>query len=656
MTDRALLATLGLCLAACSAEPQPAGEVSGPLETVPIQHVRLLDGPFKEAQDRNLQYVLAMDPDRLLAPYLVEAGLEPRATHYGNWEGSGLNGHMGGHYLTALSLAWAATGRQDVRDRLDYMLNELQRTQDANGDGYLGGVPDGGTLWRQIAAGDIRADLFALNDRWVPWYNLHKIFAGLRDAWRYADSQQARTLLVGLADWAAEIVSGLSDEQIQAMLEAEHGGMNEVLADVAAITGDERYLELAERFSHREILEPLLASRDRLDGLHANTQIPKVVGFGRIAEVGDRPEWRRAAEFFWATVVGRRTVAFGGNSVREHFHAADDFEPMIRDVEGPETCNTYNMLRLTRLLYQAAPDLKYVDYYERALYNHILASQDPATGGLVYFTPARPQHYRVYSRVHEAMWCCVGSGIENHFKYGELVYARDDDDLVVNLYIPSRIDWPERGLSLRQETDFPDRPATRLVFESDTDTGLQIRYPSWAAAEGATVRINGELHEVSAAPGSYIPLRRDWKKGDVVSLELPMTAHTEGLPDGSDYLAILYGPIVLSAETTPFEDETLDFYADDSRMGHIPSGAMCPLPRSPILVSASTDDIAKRIERVDDGELRFRFSGMIEPDAYSNTELVPFFRVHHSRYMLYWPYSTPEALELGRTADTLPER
>jgi hypothetical protein len=646
----ALLVVAGLV--ACSLAPQrpvdSPGDARGPVETVPLQRVRLLDGPFRDAQERNLEYVMAMDPDRLLAPFLEEAGLEARAAGYGNWEGSGLNGHIGGHYLTALSLAWAATGRQDVLDRLDYMLDELDRAQDANGNGYLGGVPNSEELWRQIASGDVRAEPFSLNGAWVPWYNLHKTFAGLRDAWWYADRRQARQMLVTLADWAAETVSGLSDEQLQSMLRTEHGGMNEVLADVAAITGDDRYLELAKRFSHREILDPLLQGRDRLDGLHANTQIPKVVGFERIAEVGGSPEWRRAAAFFWDTVVHRRTVAFGGNSVGEHFHSPADFGPMVRDVEGPETCNTYNMLRLTRLLYQAAAELGYVDYYERALFNHILASQDPATGGLVYFTPVRPQHYRVYSQVHESMWCCVGSGIENHFKYGQLIYARSDRDLFVNLYIPSRIDWPEEGLVLRQETGFPDRSSTRLVFERDSDVGLQLRYPSWAASAAATVLINGERQDVAAAPGDYIRLQRAWRQGDVVGLELPMAPHVERLPDGSGFLALLYGPIVLAAETTPVGDEVLDVYADDSRMGHVPSGATCPLDSAPILVSGAAAGIAENIQRVNGRELRFRYSGRIEPAVYADVELVPFFRVHHSRYLLYWPYGAPEEVEARR--------
>lgn len=611
------------------------------VEYFPLDQVRLLDGPFKQAQDRNLEYVMSMDPDRLLAPYLSEAGLEPRAAHYGNWEGSGLNGHIGGHYLSALSLAWASTGRQDVLDRLNYMLDELQRAQDANGNGYLGGVPGGAELWRQIAAGDIRADLFGLNGAWVPWYNLHKIVAGLRDAYMYTGSEQARVMLVRWADWAAGLLSNLSDEQIQQMLTAEHGGLNEVFADLTAITGEQRYLELAKRLSHRQILDPLLKGEDHLTGLHANTQIPKVIGFERIAQLGKDAEWRAAARFFWDTVVNHRSVAIGGNSVREHFHEQGDFGPMVREVEGPETCNTYNMLRLTRLLYADNPELPYVEYYERALYNHILASQDPQTGGLVYFTPMRPGHYRVYSRAQQAMWCCVGSGIENHFKYGEFIYARNGDELYVNLFIPSTLNWVEKALTLRQETDFPDHSETRLVFGGDAQVALKLRYPEWAASGTARVLINGEAQPVEAAPGSYITLQRRWQKGDTVSLELPMRAHAEQLPDGSDYYAILSGPIVLAAVTAPFANEVLDYYADDSRMAHIPAGPMCPVERTPVFI-ADVPDFADHIERIGEGDLRFRLTGLKGPDDTAEAELIPFFRLHHSRYMLYWPYATPE--------------
>jgi len=640
MRQRLFIALAALCVCARAAAT----------EFFPLADVRLLDSPFEQAMERDIQYVMAMEPDRLLAPYLTEAGLQPRAENYPNWEDEGLNGHIGGHYLSALSLAYAATGRQDVLDRLHYMLDEMQRAQDRNGNGYLGGVPNGRKLWDEIARGDVQADSFDLDGYWVPWYNLHKVFAGLRDAWLYTGSEQARGMLIKLADWTDQLVAGLSDEQMQAMLDTEQGGMNEVLADVAAITGEPRYLKLAERFSHRRILEPLLQHQDRLTGLHANTQIPKVIGFERIAEEAGKLGWHDAAEFFWETVVEHRTVAIGGNSVREHFNDPHDFGTMIREVEGPETCNTYNMLKLTRMLYGDSPQLRYVRYYERALYNHILSSQDPRTGGLVYFTPVRPQHYRVYSQVGEGMWCCVGTGMENHMQYGAFIYAHDGDDLYVNLFIPSRLDWPEQRLRLRQENRFPDASSTQLVFESGADITLKLRYPAWAAADRPVLKINGEPLDVDTATGNYITLARKWRAGDTVSLELPMRTHLEQLPDGSDWYAILYGPIVLSAQTSPFADEVLNYYADASRMGHIPSGPLCPLESSPMLVASSLDFLDK-IERVPGDELRFRASGVIEPAAYKNLELVPFFRVHRSRYMLYWQYSTPEDLPLKLAAD-----
>ena len=628
----------------------PAG-AAATVEYFPLRDVRLLDSPFREAQDRDIDYMLALDPDRLLAPYLKQAGLPPRAENYPNWESTGLDGHIAGHTLSALSLAFAATGREDVHDRLIYMLDELERAQKANGNGYLGGVPDSAKLWKQIAAGDIRAEPFSLDDAWVPWYNLHKMFAGLRDAWLYTGSTRARDMLVAFADWADRLTSGLSDDQMQTMLRTEQGGMNEVLADVYAITDDTRYLKLARRFSDRKLLDPLLAGDDELDGLHANTQIPKVIGFERIAELGDDDDWHRAAEFFWEDVVDERSVAIGGNSVQEHFNDKHDFSTMITDVQGPETCNTYNMLKLTRRLYGEDPELRYVRFYERALYNHILSTQDPATGGLVYFTPMRPEHYRVYSQVDKSMWCCVGSGIENHVKYGAFIYARDGDALLVNLFIPSRLTWPEQGLVLRQENGFPDTSETSLVFESDARLRLRLRYPAWAVAERPVLTINGKQQAVAVAPGSYIELERDWKKGDTVRLELPMGVHAESLPDGSAYYAILYGPIVLAAREAPLDGEQLDFYADDSRMGHVPDGPMCPLEKVPVFVAASPD-FARHVRRVGAGELRFRFSDAGHSKAFPATDLVPFFRLHRSRYTIYWPFNTPENLQSTKsTAD-----
>jgi hypothetical protein len=433
----------------------------------PLNSVRLLDGPFAQAQERDRQYLLAHDVDRLLAPFRREAGLPAKADPYGNWESQGLDGHSAGHYLSALAMMYASTGDAELKRRLEYMISELAECQRANGDGYVGGVPKSRELWAAVTAGKLKVTGFGLNDRWVPWYNVHKTFAGLRDADRVTGNEQARRVLVALANWCVDVTSELSDAQMQEMLRAEHGGMNEVLADVYATTKDARYLTGARRFSHRAILNPLADGRDDLTGKHANTQIPKVVGFQRIAELtADRAESARlhgAAAFFWDTVTRRRSVAIGGNSVNEHFHPPDNFSSMIEERTGPETCNTYNMLRLTEALFQHAPNAKYADYYERALFNHILSSQHPEHGGFVYFTPMRPRHYRVYSQAGKAFWCCVGTGFENHAKYGQFIYAHHgDENLYVNLFIASQLNWNDRGVTLRQTTKFPDEPRTRL--------------------------------------------------------------------------------------------------------------------------------------------------------------------------------------------------
>ena len=481
---------LALVLSTSLAKAQNAPQVS----YFPLQNVKLLDSPFLQAQQTDLHYILALDPDRLLAPFLREAGLQPKAPSYTNWENTGLDGHIGGHYLSALSMMYAATGDTAVYNRLNYMLNELNRAQQTVGTGFIGGTPGSLQLWKDIKAGKIRAGGFDLNGKWVPLYNIHKTYAGLRDAYIYAGSDLAHQMLIAFTDWMIDITSGLSDEQMQDMLRSEHGGLNETFADVAEITGDKKYLELARRFSHKLILDPLIKEEDKLTGMHANTQIPKVIGYKRIAELSQddknwnhAAEWDHAARFFWNTVVNHRSVCIGGNSVREHFHPSDNFTSMLNDVQGPETCNTYNMLRLTKMLYQNShnpnqtnePDPNYVNYYERALYNHILASQEPDKGGFVYFTPMRPGHYRVYSQPETSMWCCVGSGLENHTKYGEFIYAYRKDTLYVNLFIPSQLTWKEQGIILTQETRFPDDDKVTLRIDEapKKKRTLMIRIP-----------------------------------------------------------------------------------------------------------------------------------------------------------------------------------
>ncbi|WP_208420101.1 glycoside hydrolase family 127 protein [Paraflavitalea devenefica] len=612
--------------------------------------VRLLDGPFKEAQQTDKRYMLSLDPDRLLAPFRREAGLPAKAASYGNWENTGLDGHIGGHYLSALSLMYASTGEERVKQRLDYMIDQLEQCQQANGDGYIGGIPGGKAMWAAVAAGKIDAGAFSLNQKWVPLYNIHKLYAGLYDAWAIAGNQKAKTLLLKLCDWCVKLTANLSDEQIQQMLRSEHGGLNEVFADVAAATGDQRYLALARRFSDRHILDPLLQQKDMLTGMHANTQIPKVIGYKRIAEVAQDTAWARAADFFWNTVVRHRTVSIGGNSVREHFHPASDFSSMVESREGPETCNSYNMLKLTRHLFLTRPSNTYMDYYERTLYNHILSSQSP-TGGFVYFTPMRPQHYRVYSQPQEGFWCCVGSGLENHGKYGELIYAHTNNDLYINLFIHSTLEWKEKGLKLTQETAFPfeDKSQIRLSLAKPARFTVYVRNPSWVTPGTMRVYVNKKQVAIRPDGGSYIAINRLWKSNDIISIHPPQHTEVERLPDSSQWVSFVRGPIVLAAAT---DTAGLDgLFADGSRMGHVAGGPLVPQDEAPLIVGESNNMASALLPYTKNlTTLSFTAPALFYQPKYKKLVLRPFFRVHNSRYVIYFPYTRPENLEQVKKA------
>ena len=626
MVGTLLFATISMTTALAQTTPK--------VEYFGISDVRLTRSAFKHAEDMDIQYLLALNPDRLLAPYLKGAGLPPKADNYTNWENTGLDGHIGGHYLSALSFMYAATGNEEIGRRLDYVLSELKRCQDTAGDGYLCGVPDGRKMWKEIEQGNVRAATFGLNDRWVPLYNIHKIYAGLRDAYLVAHREEAKDMLVKLTDWMERTTANLTDAQMQDMLRSEHGGLNETFADVAAITGDKRYLTLAHRFSHDIILNPLLKQEDKLTGIHANTQIPKVIGFKRIADIEKNDDWSKAADFFWHTVVNNRSITIGGNSVYEHFHPADNFEPMRTSEQGPETCNTYNMLRLTKMLYATSADAKYMDYYERALFNHILSTQDPVQGGFVYFTPMRSGHYRVYSQPQTSFWCCVGSGLENHARYGEMIYAhKGNDQLYVNLFIPSTLEWGD--INIEQSTSFPDEEGTSVIVTSKKGKNkkftLNIRVPEWVNEGELSLTINGKTEKVNIADG-YVKVSRSWKDGDKLHISMPMHLRAIDMPDNSHNYSFLYGPIVLASRMGTQRQDGM--FADDSRGGHIAQGPRLPLQNMPVVVG-STDDILSHISKTD-GKMEFTLKG-VSPENYEGMKLEPFYRIHESRYMAYWP-------------------
>ena len=602
----------------------------------PLGDITLLDGPLKHARDLNVQVLLKYDCDRMLAPYRKEAGLQPRKPSYPNWDG--LDGHVVGHYLSALSIN-AATGNEECRKRMEYMISELQLVLDANNQrheawchNYIGGVPNSAKMWTAFSKGDF-GPYFGT---WAPFYNIHKMYAGLRDAWLYCGNEQAKNLFLKFCDWAVDITRDLNDEQMEKMLGNEHGGMNEVLADAYAITGEQKYLDCARRFSHRMLLVPLENGKDCLDNMHANTQIPKVIGYQRIAELAHDVQYHNASEYFWEIVTRQRSLALGGNSRREHFPTKENCIDYINDIDGPESCNTYNMLKLTEDLNRVKPNGMYGDFYETAMFNHILSAQHPQHGGYVYFTPARPRHYRNYSAPNEAMWCCVGTGMEDHGKYGQFVWTHDkgvkaeNDALYVNLFVASELNWKDRKMVIRQQTAFPYAESSVVEVAKGKGTFiLKVRKPSWC--ENFTVKGVG-FDADSYEENGFVCMKRKWKKGDQVKISMPMHAYIKPMINVPQYVAIMYGPILLGMKTGT--EDMRGLIADDSRFGQYAGGKKLALDEAPILLPKHLDDIAKDLKPVPGKPLHFKLATRMENAI--DGELQPFFEIHDSRYMMYW--------------------
>ncbi len=602
----------------------------------PLGDITLLDGPLKHARDLNVQVLLKYDCDRMLAPYRKEAGLQPRKPSYPNWDG--LDGHVGGHYLSALAIN-AATGNEECRKRMEYMISELQLVLDANNQrpeawchNYIGGVPNSAKMWTTFSKGDF-GPYFGT---WAPFYNIHKMYAGLRDAWLYCGNEQAKNLFLKFCDWAVDITRDLNDVQMEKMLGNEHGGMNEVLADAYAITGEQKYLNCARRFSHKLLLVPMEEGKDCLDNMHANTQIPKVIGYQRIAELAHDVQYHNASEYFWEIVTRQRSLAFGGNSRREHFPTKENCIDYINDIDGSESCNTYNMLKLTEDLNRVKPNGMYGDFYETAMFNHILSAQHPQHGGYVYFTPARPRHYRNYSAPNEAMWCCVGTGMEDHGKYGQFVWTHDkgvkaeDDALYVNLFVASELNWKDRKMVIRQQTAFPYAESSVVEVAKGKGTFiLKVRKPSWC--ENFTVKGVG-FDADSYEENGFVCMKRKWKKGDQVKISMPMHAYIKPMINVPQYVAIMYGPILLGMKTGT--EDMRGLIADDSRFGQYAGGKKLALDEAPILLPKHLDDIAKNLKPVPGKPLHFKLATRMENAI--DGELQPFFEIHDSRYMMYW--------------------
>lgn len=605
----------------------PAAGAVGPgvagARPFPLQRVRLLPGPFERARALDARYLLSLNADRLLHGFRTNAGLAPKAARYGGWESRDLcPGHTLGHYLSACSMMWASTGEGAFRQCVATVVEELSACQQASGSGLVCAFPDDDAQLRNVISGRPVTG--------VPWYTMHKILVGLLDAHLHAADPLALPVLRRLADWMVQATQGIGDERFQQMLGIEFGGMNEAMADVHALTGDARHLQLAQRFNHRALLDPLAEGRDTLDGLHANTQIPKVIGFHRLAEATGEAHYAKAARYFWGNVVHRRSFATGGHGEAEHFFPPADARKHLGSAKTMETCCTHNMLRLTRALFTAEPSVAYADYHERALLNGILASQDPDTGMVTYFQALRPAYPKLYGTHERSFWCCTGTGMENFAKLGDSIYfqdARESASLYVNLFIASTLDWAETGVRLRQTTNFPDQASTRLAIEAGAPVRfkLRLRHPAWC--DQLTATLNGKPLVESTQPGRYVEIDRRWHPGDVIDVALPMRLHLQALPGASDVAAVMHGPLVLAARMgRDGLQHGADLIASEYDYGWVLKTADTALPRL-ALQGRSLDEAV----RPAGAPLRFRTAG--PGGAF---ELIPFHRIAHERYSLYW--------------------
>ncbi|MET0247680.1 MAG: beta-L-arabinofuranosidase domain-containing protein, partial [Sphingomonas sp.] len=632
-TRRGFLTTVGAGALTIGAVPSTATPLRLPasaqavpkLRSFDMADVELHESPFLHAQRMTEAYLLRLQPDRMLHNFRVNAGLKPKAPVYGGWESEATwedincHGHTLGHYLSACALAWASTRDARYRRRIDYIAAELAECQKAANSGLVCAFPKGAAL--------VTAHLRGEKITGVPWYTLHKLYAGLRDAVLLADSAPSRAVLLRLADWGVVATRPLSEAEFETMLDTEHGGMNEIYADLYFMTGTADYRTLAKRFSHQAILRPLARGRDHLDGMHANTQVPKIVGFQRVYEATGDAAYRDAAAFFWRTVAHTRSFATRGPGDNEHFFAMAEFCEHVFTTKGSETCCQHNMLKLTRALFLHDPQPGYADYYERTLYNGILASQDPDSGMATYFQGARPGYMKLYHTPEDSFWCCTGTGMENHVKYRDSIYFHDESALYVNLFIPSSVTWAEKGAVLSQATSFPDRAATELrwTLRRPTRMTLKLRHPGWSPT--ATVLVNGAEAQRSTAAGRFLEIDRTWQDGDRVELRLEMQPGVETIPAAPDIAAFTYGPLVLAGA---FGRDGLapgsDIVVNERNYGKYND--------APFAVPTLAGDPRALAQGIRPSGRPLEFT-LASADG-TPLRLIPYHRIAHERYATYW--------------------
>lgn len=634
-------------------------------QPLPLSKVRLTGGPLKRAQDVTAEYLLQLEPDRMLAGYRIRAGLKPKAEGYGGWDAVDsrqLTGHIAGHYLSAISLMYAITDNEEFKRRVDYIVSEFKKIQDKRGDGYLGAIIDrdgidGREIMERVSQGEIKSAGFDLNGLWSPWYTLHKTYAGLRDAFRYTGNRMALDLEIKFAEWAERILAPLDANQIQRMLNTEFGGMNEIMVDLYADTGDKRWLDLSYKFEHRSFIEPLKRHQDILEGKHGNTQVPKLIGSAdRYAYTGSTGDIM-AASFFWDQVVQHHSYATGGHGHDEYFGEPGMLSDRV-DGRAAETCNVYNMLKLTRRLFTIRPDAHYADFCERALFNHILSSIDPEDGRTCYMVPVGRGVQHEYQGMFRSFTCCVGSGMESHALHGDGIYYEAGDKLWVNLYAPSTAEWTSAGVNLNVDTDFPkgESVVLKMTLQSPKELTLALRRPYWVG-DGFSVKVNSEavsqdvIDPYSGVPesgrpvagrkgveqsGTYVELKRVWKTGDTVQLILPKTLRLEPTSDNPQVTSIMWGPLVLAADLGPERER-----GQGRNISYEP-------PTIPVFVAAG-QPVNQWVKSVPNKPGHFRITDVGRDSHGADIEvevnLMPFYSLHRRTYAVYFDLLTQPGWE-----------
>jgi Uncharacterized protein conserved in bacteria len=616
-----LLLSIGVLIEACSTHKisyiRTTGQEVISFRALPfsLSDVRLLDGPFLHATELDAKTLLSYEPDRLLSRFYSEAGLKPKADHYMGWENESLAGHSLGHYLSACSMMYQTTGDKQFLDRVNYIVGELKFLQDSDGSGYIGAFPKGKKVFEdEIAKGDIRSQGFDLNGIWSPFYTEHKMMAGLRDAYRLCGNTVALEVEKRFAGWLDGIVSPLNDQEVQKMLNCEHGGISETLADLYADTKDEKYLRISKIFYHKAILDSLKEGKDILPGKHCNTNIPKLIALSRLYELTGDTTDRKAAQFFWQTVVNHHSYVTGGNGNEEYFGPEDKLRNRLG--EGTtETCNVYNMLKLSEHLFEWEASARVADFYERALFNHILSSQNPETGNVTYNLSLDMGGFKDFQDPF-SFTCCVGSGMENHSKYGKNIFYHNENELFLFQFIASRLTWKEKGIILTQKTSFPEEQCSRFEFkcEKPVKLTLQVRYPSWAR-KGIEIKVNNKRQSVTRKPGCFVPIERTWKTGDKVEVKIPFSLRLESMPDDSNRVAVMYGPLVLAGDLGPVTDSA------SKDVMYVP--VMMTEKRDPSTWMKPVEGKPNTFITVNTGRPR-------------DVELKPFYASYNRRYSIYW--------------------